>query len=521
MEHEGGDKYVASHLARCSLLVWVQCLVRYFISSPVKLDTDTSPSVSVLWVQATIATTIGTLLSLGLLFLVFTSFVAAFVSGCPFHSALSSFIRFIFKKLQTLSRRIPCRCLSPKRLRLRYLWIGTLTFLWVASVALVAFYSLVSPTYFPLLSLLAGIPIAYSTQHEAAHKPQKYRIPILATLVFVSVSLSMIFAMCFFPFENTIYIPPYIIAMLVAISACWMLSKMSKSMAGTGEIDAIAWLLTTTPQYPATFFKKAAQMTGIDSIGRHYRPRLLESLLPLLTPLITSHHAPEHHSSDTDSPQSDDVLNRRPRANLNPMSDDMVPIDSDRHLKNLEIYIACLAQLSDFTDSKGTFWCLREDAKQHPKLERPLIDKLVEFVNPQCHFQDGLRSAATKVLNNYQLDMEGNPLESSTTGTTLESVATDPRSDATMLNVNRWNSQDQGHSELCRRVERVMHEDLTTRVEPATHVGPASTTTSIDDSQEQGLAKLYMPVDPDTWVEPEESEIEQVMPERELADSGM
>ena len=47
-------------------------------------------------------------------------------------------------------------------------------------------------------------------------------------------------------------------------------------MADTGEIDAIAWLLLTTPpQYPAIFFKKAGQMIGVDSIGRHYRPRLL------------------------------------------------------------------------------------------------------------------------------------------------------------------------------------------------------------------------------------------------------
>ena len=49
----------------------VQCLVRHFMSSPVNLNTDTSPSLSVLSVQPGIATTIGILLSLGLLFLVF------------------------------------------------------------------------------------------------------------------------------------------------------------------------------------------------------------------------------------------------------------------------------------------------------------------------------------------------------------------------------------------------------------------------------------------------------------------
>ena len=49
---------------------------------------------------------------------------------------------------------------------------------------------------------------------------------------------------------------------------------------------------------------------------------------------------------------------------------------------------------------------------QHPKLEQPLIDKLA---NPRKnHFEVGLRSAATKVLNNYELDMEGNPVSSAT-----------------------------------------------------------------------------------------------------------
>ena len=52
------------------------------------------------------------------------------------------------------------------------------------------------------------------------------------------------------------------------VGACWMVIKMSKSMADTREVDAIAWLLEVTPpQNPAT---KAGQMTGFDSTGRHY-----------------------------------------------------------------------------------------------------------------------------------------------------------------------------------------------------------------------------------------------------------
>ena len=40
MEHGRGDKYIASHPAYCSLLVWVLCFVRYFMSSSAKLNTN-------------------------------------------------------------------------------------------------------------------------------------------------------------------------------------------------------------------------------------------------------------------------------------------------------------------------------------------------------------------------------------------------------------------------------------------------------------------------------------------------
>ena len=36
---------------------------------------------------------------------------------------------------------------------------------------------------------------------------------------------------------------------------------------------------------------------------------------------------------------------------------------------------------------------------QHPKLEQPLIDKLVMLADPRHHFEIGLRSAATLMLN--------------------------------------------------------------------------------------------------------------------------
>ena len=329
------------------------------------------------------------------MFLGFTSLGGAFVSGCPFRSVFSSVIRHIFEKLQTLSkplRWILCGCLSSKRLQ--WLWIIFFTSFWVALGPVITAYTAFSTgTWFSVIFFPAAIPIAYSAQQEAFHKPQKYKISHLALWMFLPVSLLMIFAM-WSAGTDLAFILPYLAAMSGIVGACWMVIKMSKSMADTGEIDAIAWLLKTTPpQNPATMFKKAGQMTGFDSIGRHYRPRLLESLMPFLTLLISSHNAPEHHSSGTHSPSN---------------------LGEDSHLEDIEIYLACLARLSDFQDSEGTFRCLWEEAMKHPKLEQPLIDKLVVFAKSQDQFQDGLRSAAIKVLTNY-LDMDGIPVRSPTT----------------------------------------------------------------------------------------------------------
>ena len=460
----------------------------------VKLNTNTSPSTSLdsilesfilnnnqtmafdgfMTVDNTGIVTEG-LLAVGMMFLGFTSLGGAFVPGCPFRSAFSGVIRLIFEILQKLIERITCGCFSSKRLR--WLWIGTLALLGVAADAALVYVTVKSRTWSSLFFFPAAIPISYSAQRKAVHKPQKYKISCLSAWMFFFVSLSMSLALWF-----TSHL--YFTEVLGIIIACWIFSKMSKSMADTGEIDAIAWLLITAPpQHPATFFKKAGQMIGLDSIGRHYRPRLLESLMPLLTHLITSCHTPQHHASDTHSPsseprrnfkielkreQSDHVLDgqyRRPTS-LSLVEDDMGPIDEDPHLKNLEIYVACLARLSEFTDYGGSFWCLREDAMQHPKLGQQLIDKLVVFANPRHHFQDSLRSAASKVLSNYELDMQGNPVKNPVNATASWSIST-VLSTATLilLNINGRNDHDPEHGYSGSNLHRPVDPD--TRVEPA------------------------------------------------------
>ena len=465
MEHGGGDKYVASYPAHCSLHVWVLCLVRYFIS-PVKLNTNISPSTMVSAVQMNIGYAIQILLGLGLIFLVFTSFnAAACISGCPFRSPFSDVIRSYWEKVYLLVLReffIQKRCPSI------WMWIECIILL-IAGLATSISFLKVPIIVLPVSAIMFSFPILLlrALEKKVVHKPQRYKISRLAACIclFVVMLIQVPAGIGNFPYGIASFV--VVVSLIFIVAPCiaftlWMFGKMSKSMADTGEIDAIAWILITTPpQYPVTFFKKVGQMTGDNSIGRHYRPRLLETLMPLLTPLITSYHPPEHHSSDTHSPQSNDALNRRPQTNLSPVNDNMVTIDEDPHVKDLEIYIACLAQLSDFEDYKGTWKCLWEDKMQHPKLEQLLIANLVILAKPQLNFPVRLRNAATKVLKNYKLNREGKPLERHTT-TVLENVATDPRGETIpMLNDPMSNFQEEGHSELYRL------EELATHVEPA------------------------------------------------------
>ena len=203
------------------------------------------------------------------MFLGFTSLGAAFVPGCPFRSAFSELMLFIFEKLQALSKLIlglKSRCLSSSKSSkwLRWLWIGILTIFWLASDAAVAYATLKDSTWFSLFFFSSTIPIAYVSQLEPAYKPQKYRILSLATCVFLFVTLLMFLAVWFKSYES--FIPLFVSGVIVVALACVLFSKMSKSMARTGEIDAIAWLLITTPpKDPATFFKKAGRMAGSKS----------------------------------------------------------------------------------------------------------------------------------------------------------------------------------------------------------------------------------------------------------------
>ena len=498
------------------------------------------PSTSVTPLQQFIGYIVGTILSLGLISLGVTSIGAAFVPACPFRSIFSSAIELLFEIPWVLLQTILSGVLGIKIKKVQSVWNGCLVFLWVAYIALVAYAALnLSSACLILIFLPVAITLAYAARQEVDHDTQDYMIPHLSGWAIVLVEL-MLAAAAYFTGSITnkypIFITLYGLGMVVLILSGWLGSGMSKSMAKTGEIDAIAWLLRSTPSQDPTFFKKAGQMVSlsVDYNGRlpvdcnssQYRPRLLKSLMPLLSLLITSHHAPEpdadplspsqpnptileekdklrsedplvglipevqadpvamtsHHHLNADpsslsskerlkllaekkiktaklqfdnlpiamSPvQADPVIitsRHVPQGGhypdpSSPSSKTMPKLLEERNIKlkklrseslrtilspveakldatldaideeiqslqHLEIYVSCLALLSEFKDDEGSFRCLWEDAKRHPQLEDQLRDKLVELADAPYHLR-----AAVDVLKNYGLDSRGYPFK--------------------------------------------------------------------------------------------------------------
>ena len=378
MENGDRDKFIATRPAPCSSHVWVLYSVRYFTSCRV-LIINIILSLSLLAADIGIAYPVGTIISLGLFVPGVASLAAAFIPSCPFYSSYSTPIQLCFKIpeellnwiLTTLCKRLEIR-LAPTAIR--WLRIGVFTSLGFGLGAMITYATLTrSSICTPLICVPVAITFAYSMQESpgADHKPQKFRLPLLILLTFLIIAPILAAAGYFRnPQKSPFFISLYSVGMLVLFAFGWMASGLSKSMEETREIDAIAWLLNSTPSHNPTLFKKASQIASRGD----YQPRFLTSIMPLLSSLITSHYT-----------------------------------DNDPQL--LEISVSCLAQLSNFMDVKGSFWCLWENARQHPTLEEPLREKLKKLAQ-DTRDVPGLRSAAAKVLHNFNLNGQGeNPVD--------------------------------------------------------------------------------------------------------------
>ena len=226
-----------------------------------------------------------------------------------------------------------------------------------------SYYSLVC---FPIMITYAVV----MKEKWGNHKPQHYRLPrvvalrlsYLAIVIVLIITVSGIFRN---PQGSHLLIGLYCVAAFLFILSSVIVFRTSKSMAATGEIDAISWLLKSTSSQYSSFFKKASQIARKPGCS-DYNARFLVSLLPLLSPFITSQHA-----------------------------------DNLPHFEDLEIYVGCLARLSNFTEYEGSFWLLNEDARSRPPLDNPLRAKLVEFATSN---RPRLSTSAVQALHNYWLD---------------------------------------------------------------------------------------------------------------------
>jgi hypothetical protein len=215
-----------------------------------------------------------------------------------------------------------------------------------------------------------------------SRKPQKYRLPHFALGGFVIIG-SILAAAGYFtgPGSRNIFLILYVIGMSVLFIVGLAARYLAKSSKKTIVIDAMAWLLNSEsdPSKIEPLLQRIGQITfdnGEEDGYNHYRARLLESLMPLLSSLITS-----------------------PRTKM---------LYDHSQLKDLETYVSSLAQLSDFKDDP--FWDrrflkhLREDAKRHPILEYTLRKKLVELIEDSR--SKDLTDAAIAVLRNFGLDSQ-------------------------------------------------------------------------------------------------------------------
>jgi len=280
---------------------------------------------------------------------------------------------------------------------------------WCASGSLIAYATITQTSAFYLLVFIPiAITFEYAMKTEPVnHKPQKHRLPHSTLLAFIIIG-SLLAAAGYFrnPKKRHIFIILYVVGMVVLLVYGCMASKMAKSLDKTAEIDAIIWLLRLETSPNPDLLEKALRRivsrtsgadgpsadnpsgpdgpSGPDSpCGPDYRPKILESLMPLLSRLIVSHDP------------------------------DVEPV------KDLETYVSCLAYLADFKNQRGSWWLLMEDARSHPALEERLQCRLKELAKHQTR----VGMAAREVLRLFGLkDQQQTPEDASSIMTFVESA---------------------------------------------------------------------------------------------------
>ena len=428
----------------------------FYLYLGLNLNADTIFSQSIRSEQDTIGYVIGGMLLLGFVFLILASVAAAFIPACPFKSSLTTLIKLFFKLLilffkSFLGQHLPqwvldvrgyyktawgrhiygfqhdgqsqeaikLQATSPessypqdhcvhqsgqdpqiKHPLLRLFIIGVVSIIVISVLILCilkynsgAYYALICFPFAAGLSIFGDLPRSYE-------RPPRYGLEYWIFLASIVIAPFMIAASYYSDTQRDKFMGLFFTGCALHLLFTVFGARLFRFTPETRETDAVAWLLASTASQKPEHFQKAGKISTQpkgeahiyeppkDSNYDHRKASLLTSLLPLLSSLITS------------KIQSLDLHHDGTKDHAFP----------EEETKDLEIYVACLAQLSDFKNLDGSFWKNRS-ALKHPILSSsnrasPLVDALEKISNLKGESNLRLSSAARDALKYYKVGKE-------------------------------------------------------------------------------------------------------------------
>jgi len=278
------------------------------------------------------------------LLFVFTASFAAFIPGAPFHSPLSSFIRFTFQIFPNRSIR--------GLIRIRTVCV---TLISIVSLVVIVFsrkINLPLPISI-LLQFLVSVSLLSLLQRnrweKEAQEQSKPPLFSLATWVYSSclVITALSLTIGFMPSFTLFVVFSFLRAITIFIGIVGAIKIMSRWTPdeGKAKADAVAWMIKTQPSHLATF----QNAIEIARNSPHLRSMLLSDVLPVLDVLIKC-----------------------------------IQGDGEQDLKDDErMYITLLSILVDFEPSEASFW-RNEAAVKRPVLSDKLKEKLRKLRKGGC-----------------------------------------------------------------------------------------------------------------------------------------
>ena len=283
---------------------------------------------------------------------VLTASFAAFIPGAPFHSPLSSFIRFAF---QIFPNRSICGFIRIRTVCVTLISVVSLVVV-VFSLVVVVFSRArihLPPPISILLQFLVYVSVLSLFQRTQGEKEaqEQSKPPLfsLATWLYSSciVITALSFTIVFMPSFTLLVVFSSLRAITIFIATVGGIKMMSRWTPdeGKAKVDAVAWMIKTQPSHFVTFHNAI-------EIARNYahlRSTLLRDILPVLDVLIKC-----------------------------------IQGGREQDLKDEEkMYIALLCVLVDFEPSEASLW-RNEAAVKRPVLSDELKEKLQNLRKGGC-----------------------------------------------------------------------------------------------------------------------------------------